>query len=212
MSGVQGGAFPNFTICQPGLMWLMSYRLATHTHLAPFRTNLIELGARFKLDRMRVHVRDPRQALISWFHFFPSVIGTLDPSQKLHYDVPDDYLEWPQARQLDWQISHFLPWFIDWIVGWLDAPEQPWSGTKILYTTFEEMVADTRGFFDRILAFYDIDRAGFIYPDKRRVHGDRNFRRGDVDEWRTTLSPEQMERASSAIPERLFDRFGWPRR
>ena len=211
VSGVQGGAFPNFTVCQPGLIWLTSYRLATHTHLAPSRTNLIELSVRFKLDRMIVHVRDPRQALISWFHFLPSVIRVLDPSQQLHYDVPEDYLSWPEPRQLDWQIEHFLPWFVDWIIGWLDAHRQPWFETRILYTSFEDMVSNTRGFFDRILEFYDIDRACFTYPETPHVHGDRNFRRGLIDEWRTALSPEQIERASAAIPDRLYDRFGWPR-
>jgi hypothetical protein len=212
VSGVQGGAFPNFTVCQSGLIVLTEYRLATHTHLAPSRTNLIELSPRFKLDRMHVHVRDPRQALISWFYFMPAVLRSLEPSQGMHYDVPEDYLGWPQPRQLDWQIERFLPWLVDWIAGWLDAPRQPWFKTRILYTSFEEMVADTRAFFDRILAFYEIDPACFTYPETPRVHGDRNFRRGQVDEWRSVLSPEQIERASSAIPARLLDRFGWPQR
>jgi len=212
ISGIQGGAFPNFTISQSGMIFLLSYRLATHTHLAPSRTNLIELGARFRLDRMVVHVRDPRQALVSWYYFMSAVLRDLEPSQGLHYEVPADYLAWPQHRQLDWQIERMLPWFVDWIAGWLDASAYPHFTTRILFTTFEDMVADTKNFFDRILEFYEIDRAGFTYPEPPRVHGDRNFRRGEVDEWRRLLAPDQVERVSAAIPAPMFDRFGWPRR
>jgi hypothetical protein len=211
ISGVQAGAFPNLTVCGSGMIPFMAYRLATHTHVAPSRTNLIEIGPRFNLDRMLVHVRDPRQALVSWFYFMSAVIRDLDPSQALHYDVPEDYLSWPSERQLDWQIDHMLPGFVGWITGWLDAPREPWFKTRVLYTTFEDMVADTPRLVDRILDFYEIDRTGFVYPEKPRVHGDRNFRRGEVDEWRTVMSPAQIERATSAIPQRLFNRFGWPR-
>jgi Sulfotransferase domain len=209
--GIQGGAFPNLTVCTENLLTAIKLRACTHTHFSPSRTNLLEVGPRAKLDRLLVHVRDPRQAMVSFFHFMPAVIGELDPVQRMHYEVPDDYAARSVEAQLDWQIDNWLPGLVGWIKGWLDASSVSWFQTRILYTSFERMVADTKAFFDEILDFYGIDRELFTYPDKPSVLGDRNFRLGQVDEWRALLTPRQVERATGLIPVEVSERFGWPR-
>ena len=50
----------------------------------------------------------------------------------------------------------------------------------------------------------------FVYPSKPVHVGDRNFRLGEVDEWRRILTPDQQKRASRLIPDSLYARFGWP--
>jgi hypothetical protein len=159
---------------------------------------------------MQVHVRDPRQVMISWFHFFPHVARELDPVQALHHGVPDDYFERSAERQLDWLIDNWLRWTIDWIEGWVQAEREPWFKTKLLFTTFEDMIADPKAFFDRILDFYGVERDLFVHPSKPEHQGDRNFRLGEVDEWRRVLTPDQQKRASGLIPLSLYRRFGWP--
>jgi sulfotransferase family protein len=210
--GLMGGAFPHFSVCTENLLTAIKLRVSTHTHISPSRTNLLEMGVRVKLDRLLVHVRDPRQAMASFFYFMPDVVQRNDPVQLLHYDVPEDYWTRSAEHQLDWQIDHWLPGLVGWIKGWVDAANEPWFKTRILYTTFERMAADSKAFFDEILAFYDIDPNLFDYPDRPTAHGDRNFRRGEIDEWRGLLTPGQIDRASSLIPDELYERFGWPRR
>jgi hypothetical protein len=100
---------------------------------------------------------------------------------------------------------------VQWIAGWVDASAQPWFETNIPFNRFEDMVADTRACLDRVLRFYDVDPADFVYPDPPYGPGDRNFRRGEIDEWRRVLTGDQIERASAMIPAALYDRFGWPR-
>jgi hypothetical protein len=161
-------------------MFYLALRLrsAVRAHWAPSRMNLLEIGVRFKVNRMQVHVRDPRQVMISWFHFLPHVARDLDPVQVLHHGMPDDYFERSTERQLDWLIDNWLRWTIDWIEGWVQAEREPWFKTKLLFTTFEDMIADPKAFFDRILDFYDVERDLFVHPSKPAHQGDRNFRLG----------------------------------
>jgi Sulfotransferase domain len=208
---ISAGAFPRIGACYESLAFLKRVNATAHTHLAPSRANLIELGPRLKLEHLHVHVRDPRQAMVSWFHFMPGVVQQEDVAQGLHYNVPSDYFEWSTERQIDWQIDNWLRWEIEWIDGWLRASDEPWFKTKIFYTTFEDMVREPEPFFARILEFYGIDPGLFEAPQKPRSRGDRNFRKGALDEWRALLTPAQIERASAMIPERLFDQFGWPK-
>ncbi len=209
--GAVGGIFPNHTVCQAGMSRVIRLGLAAHTHLAPSRTNLIELSVRLRLERMLVQVRDPRQALASWFHFMPSVVTELDRTHALHYQLPDEYWCWSTEQQLDWQIEHWLAWVIDWINGWVEATKEPWFTTKLHFARHEDLAADPRRFFDDILTFYGIERDLFDYPSRPSFIGDRNFRLGATDEWRQLLTPRQVEKASAMIPRALYEQFDWPR-
>ena len=208
IGGVMAGAFPNFVLCQEGFQQMMNWRATSHTHLSPLEVNLREIGQRYRLERMLVHVRDPRQALLSWHDFLPGVIRALDPTQAAHYRLPADYLDWTSDRQLEWLVDNWLPVITDWIVGWTKAPELEYFKTKILYTTFEEMVKDQSAFFRRILDFYYIDYDLFVEPKRER--GVANYREGHTDSWRYVLSPSQKRRAAEIVPIWLLKKFGWP--
>jgi hypothetical protein len=36
-----------------------------------------------------------------------------------------------------------------------------------------------------------------------------NFRKGEREEWRTALTPDQQQRATMMLPETMLRRFGW---
>lgn len=210
--GVMCGWFPHFHVSTEELIWSIKLRATAHTHLSPSRTNLIEIAAHAKLRKMMVHVRDPRQAMISLYHRFSKAeILQHNPLLALHSDIPEGYYDWSTERQIDWQIDHWLPELIAWIKGWADAPREAWFTTTILYTSFERMVSEPEAFFQEILGFYQIDSSLFDAPGRPTTEGDRNFRRGEVDEWRRILTPQQARRASDLIPDEIFDRFGWRR-
>lgn len=209
--GVPSGIFPDVAVNRLALELLRRLGGCAHTHISANRANLIEIGAHQRLEKLIVHVRDPRQSMVSMFHYMPDVVTKLEPSQALHYGLPDAFLQQSIEQQLDWYIDNWLPWSIRWIEGWLGAVTEPWFCTRILYTRFEDMVQYPELFFAQLLDFYEIDRTGFNLPTTPTRRGDRNFRLGQIEEWRDVLNPAQRERASALIPQTLLDRFGWSR-
>ena len=152
-----GGLFPNEWFSRQAIPRLVELRPVHVCHVTASRFNLTEISER--LDRMVVHVRDPRQAIISWCHFLPKVVTNLDPIQALHFDLPSDFSDWPFDRQLDWMIDNHMPHWVGWVAGWHAAASDPRFKTRILFTRHEDLVADQTAFFERLLAFYDIGPA-----------------------------------------------------
>jgi tetratricopeptide (TPR) repeat protein len=202
-----GGLFPNATIAQSAIDTLNERGAVYVTHCAPSAYNITEVNHR--LERLVVHTRDPRQALLSWVHFVPAVIRDADPVQRYHYSLPDDYESLTLEQQIDWQIEHRLPDIIAFMQGWWTASQQPHMKTKFLFTRQEDLSEDPRGFFCRLLHFYGIPEADFKFPDAPR-QGERNFRAGRTDEWKRVFTSQQIERSTSMIPKDLGKQFGWP--
>lgn len=202
-----GGLFPYANIPHEAINRLKQQGAIFVMHCAPNRWNIVEIKER--LDRVVIHLRDPRQALISWTYYVVDLITKLDPVQGKHFGIPDDYLNWDFPKQLDWQIENYYPYQIEWIQGWVNAAEEVSQKTKILFTTQEELATDQNAFFNRILDFYEIPRAAFTYPSIPRQQ-DMNFRAGQVSEWKEKMSRPQIESVTRAIPTPLFERFGWP--
>jgi len=150
---------------------------------------------------MIVHVRDPRQALVSMVHH-----SDLYPDQlpELRQRVASAQTITERARNafMDYEYS------IRWISDWLDAQQE----IEILFSTHEQFVADRDAFIERYLEFYRIDRKYFSYENAVGQHQgtDYHFRSGQTDEWRAVLDPDFAEQISAALPSRLKVAFGWP--
>lgn len=201
-----GGYFPNMSLPQNVPSLINDSGTIYHTHANPSPGNLIEVSER--LERMVLHLRDPRGALLSWAHFIGRVVRDVDPVQRLHYGMPEGIEGWKFGKQIDWYIDNVLPTFVSWSSGWLEAIDTKDMGDKALITTYEELVADQDAFFDRLLSFYDIDRTLFEYPAKPKK-GTLNFRKGDPQEWNKVFTVAQRKRASKAVSDDLKARFGW---
>ena len=175
-----------------------------HISATPFN---LEVLAESGLDRMICHLRDPRQATLSWVHFVRD-----DVSMRLMAPiwrkivpplaVPKDDL----AKQIDWSIDHYLPHLIAFIRGWVEADEDPGQSIKVLFLSFEEFRAEPAAYFEQVLAFYDIDRRRFAAETEAEVV---HLRKGLLDEWRQVFSAAQQKRAWDLIPPDLAERFGW---
>ena len=91
-----------------------------------------------------LHVRDPRQAVLSWTHHLDSI--SKDKGSALWLDVvvpslPKDYFDFPFERKLDWQIQHHLPHLMNWCEQWKSVIEKR-TDDLFLLTTFEELAGD----------------------------------------------------------------------
>jgi hypothetical protein len=208
---ISGSYFPDDFIV-PHLMEVVAAGDAiTQEHLPAHRINLVMIQR--YLDRMVLHVRDPRQATLSWAHFCGKVKreGRERELKTLTPPLPDGYFDWPFDMQLDWQIDNHLPICIQWIEEWLDADDSPDFSTKILFTRFEDFKADNDAYYWKVIDFLGIDRKRFVLPERAQSknEGEVNFRKGEIDEWRTAFTEEQAERATAMMSKRQMVRFAW---
>ncbi len=181
--------------------------VSAHLYAEPYNLLTISLIA----DRLIVNVRDPRQVTLSQVHhnnlyrYNRSPVHIFNCSQ-----LPKNYFCMSLTEQISWQIDNWaLPGAIKWIESWLDAEENPSFYPKILFTSQEDLVENSQELFNTILDFYEIDRSRFTMPPPPKFKPGTHYRTGNVDEWRDVFTPEQAEKASSMIPNRLLDRFGW---
>lgn len=170
-------------------------------HLTAHPYNVYLLNRTF--PRWVVHIREPRQALLSWHHYMIKARKHILP-----FNVPNHYYNLPFKEQLDWQIENFLPFLTQWIADWIELTDHPNFKYKILLTTFEEFVQNSSKFFHKILNFYKINPAEFTPPAPPQW-GVNLYRSGKIDEWKTVFSNEQKQKASQIIPHHLKTRFNW---
>ncbi|MEZ2252645.1 tetratricopeptide repeat protein, partial [Microcoleus sp.] len=218
---IEGGR-PDYYIrfrCSELFTQSLSGIITYHTNASEWNLRTISLI----LDRLVVNVRDPRQGLISTVHHhnrvYEQVIVKRQESMPLPVEMemlaeystfPENYFSLSLTEQIDWQIENgYLPMAIKWIEEWVDAEKNPLFYPKILFTRQEDLATNPQKFFEEILRFYEIENSRFTFPEPPKFRSDSFYRKGSIDEWREVLTPQQAEKASSMIPKRLLDRFGW---
>ena len=162
------------------------------------------------LEKLVVQVRDPRQSVLSWMmaqekqnpSFFDS-----SESFFLHDFIPD-YFDISLSARIDLHLKFRMKFTVDWIDGWLDASEDENFAPAILFNRQEDLKGASRLVFEKILDFYEIDHALFDFPEPPKP-GRHSFRKGDSNEWRSVVTDEQKEFATSMIPDRIFEKFDW---
>ncbi len=172
------------------------------THLIPSTEKVAQIK-RAGINKMIVHVRDPRQALVSIVHHLDRY-----PDQ-----MPGTRRRVAQGRTVSERAQHAMKSYQDsirWISGWADAEDE----IEILFSTHEQFVQDRDAFIDRYLDFYGADRKYFSHKDAIGQHAgiDYHFRSGSTDEWQHVLEPAFADQISAMLPERLKAKFGWPDR
>lgn len=204
------GHFPDSLIAPESTREVARGGIITVSHFPASWRNLLTLQ-RCGIDRIIVHVRDPRQAMLSWVHHVIERQNRQHP-ELVARDIlpPDSYFSLPLTDVITWHIENFLPMQIRWIEGWLDASEDPACNLKVQFTKYEDLNLNPDSFFDSILQFYDIDKSLFAIPNYGRPHlGDLHFREGRIDEWRDVFTSEQSEKVTNMISARLYSKFGW---
>lgn len=180
-----------------------------HLDASKFNTELLKKHT----DRIVIHFRDPRSVMISWTHHMN------DLNNKKQYNLlkyvtptpPRGYYLWDFEKQLDWQINNFLPYIVQWMNEWLEfkaREEANNSKFKVLITTYEDFLNDELEFYYKILDFYNIPRSDFRFNPPPK-NGSTHFRNGTVDEWKSILTMQQLQRIDKIIPDKLLERFNW---
>jgi hypothetical protein len=178
-----------------------------------------DLNLRFIANRdprIVVHLRDPRQATLSWTHHLDNFYEQRDsvPGCKLGLEavtppLPSDYFDRPFEQRLDYQIRTHFPQLIEWMQGWASAARTRTYGLRILFTTFEGFKRQPEKVISDILAHYSINSRAFNWSRRPEATSETHFRKGEVDEWREVFTKEQAEYAASLLPAELAKDFGW---
>lgn len=159
------------------------------------------------VDRIIVHLRDPRQAMLSTLHHFTK---EYDMAAAIFTPwLPRGFPDLSFDERAAFLIENYFPEQMAWIEGWVEAADSH-SSLKILFSHYEESVSNPLEFLRRTVNFYgisqDILASAVDIPPSKDLH----FRRGLKEEWREAFSPSHLERMRALIPTALIARFGWP--
>ena len=201
-----GEVWPNRAVDPSALVACVEDHGLSRQHVFPYQDNLPLLERHY--PKIILHVRDPRQALLSYVHYCeePDIKGELLEKAVLG----EDYYAMPLSKKIDWQIEHYFDSLIRWIEEWVDVADNGKASSQFLFTTFEALKDCPQKTFDRILDFYGIDRVRFIPPpssDQLEVPK----RKAQKDEWRSQFTEEQCKRVDEKLSDFFLAEFGWTR-
>jgi tetratricopeptide (TPR) repeat protein len=184
------------------LPWLRDYLKGGAcyvTHLRPSQRN-IELLSAGGAQSVIVHVRDPRQWLVSAAERGRLYANLSIPSYRQE-------TRGGLAQTIEFMMGSLLPEIIEWIKLWIVARQR----LTVHFTTFEDFVRDRDGFIDRILSLYAGDTRFFDRANASREQPGVDYHRrlGSTDEWRTVLTREQIDRINGLIPNEFWNMFEW---
>lgn len=206
-SHVSIGLFPDCQLVPCRVRDLKAGGVIAKEHVGPDEHNLAIL-ADAGIDRILVHLRDPRQAVLSWAHFVRD-----DVSRRMLAPIwrkivpPAALLDRDLHQVIDWCLDHYLPLLVGFIEGWHLLERDGHAGLCVRCLTFETFVADRDDYLAKVLDFYGLapnDMA--LVQQAATIH----WRRGETDEWRSVFTAAQRRRAGDALPACLSEHYGWP--
>lgn len=205
-SHVSMGIFPDCYIVPYRMETFAEGGVIAKEHIPAAPHNLAQLR-RFGVDRVVMHVRDPRQATLSWAHFVRD-----DVSMRLMGPIwrkivpPASVLRQDLNAAIDWSIDVYLPQLIDFLEAWWDIGESRDHGIEVRFLSFEYFRRDPDAYIRQVLETFGVPADSF---DWQASAEDVHYRKGELDEWRGVFTRQQARRAWDAIPRRLADCFSW---
>ncbi len=178
----------------------------TQEHLDASPTNIHFLG-KF-LPKFVLHIRDPRQSMISWAHH----VKRYRNEGKTHqlegaWSVvpPEDMADKSVSYLLDWYIDNYLTASVTWINGWLEAIGQH-QELDILLSKYEDFHQDNQQHIENILKWYGVDMSNVELPQLER-NMRFHYRSGSTNEWQQLLDERQIERAGVLLSGTIREHY-----
>lgn len=203
LTSLAHGVFPTYTMSLDALHRFKWGNIVRQEHIDASPINLETLNR--YVDRIVLHIRDPRQAMISWAHHLNRTLEHFPDvgSQTIH-PLPADFARWNSDKQIDWHIENHMESLVAWLRQWLECTPP----FKILWTNYEDLVHDERALFERICAFFEVppDRFQLRTPSKTITY---HYRSADPNEWKSVLTDAQKKRCAEIVGRDILDRFKW---
>lgn len=197
------GCFPSDTLNFDILRNSKNINFVSQEHIACTPNNL-QLIKEFKI-KLVLHVRDPRDALISWIYHCLRLVQNKQADELWRSCPLMSEKDWerPIGEIIDWHIQNYLPVQMEWLSEWNKMLDP--SMNSIMASHYLDFSENIEIYFDRIAKFIGLPRIrSLVLPKKENgVH----FRRGISDEWQTAFSETQKRDSShvlSKYPELLW--------
>lgn len=197
--------FPSDTIRYHALKEFANGNYVSQDHFEASKINLTHIS--HYGGRVLCHVRDPRQAMLSWIHHIEQYKENAETYLFIYPPLPESYYGYSLERKIDWAIDNWLPLLVRWTEDWVAVADGD-GPVKVKMTHYEEMIRDEKAFITDVLDFFSVPRERFI-PTKIELGEDVHFRKGDADEWKTVFTSAQRTKATALIPNDLMVRMGW---
>ncbi|MDX1711917.1 MAG: tetratricopeptide repeat protein [Rhodovibrionaceae bacterium] len=200
------GLFPECCLIPFRLARVAEGGIIAKEHI-PASAHNLKLLEEHGLTRMVVHLRDPRQAMLSWVHFVRDDVSMRLMAPIWRRTVPPAHIvKGPLDETVDWCIEHYLPILVDFIDGWRRVAADPQSPFQARFLTFEKFRTEPEAYFDEALDILGAPKAGFrAEAQAETVH----LRKGALDEWREVLDKQRQAAAWKQIPADMAEQFGW---
>lgn len=152
-------------------------------------------------NRFILHLRDPRQAFLSYFYFFERLQHKtlLQKENALTFHcLPEDYFSFSRSKKQSLLFDDFYLSAIQFIKQWVDILNKNKLKVPFIVTTHESMSLST-DFSDRIRRFLGCT---YTLPfDAQPIKGKNNFRLGQTNRWKNQLSPELIEKMNACFDD-----------
>lgn len=188
------------------------------THLEPTQDNL-DCITRNGVTKIVVTYRDFRDVALSRCHRLMKFPKPKDAADFV------DYQKLGFEKALEHSIVVVADFYPEWIRGWKKLAEK--EPDRFCFVTFEEMKADTKKAYKKVLDFYEITLPEELIDaniEASRGKGNMtenmissevlpwaissNFRSGKIGGWRKEFSPAQIELAKEKLGQSLIE-FGY---
>ncbi|MBF0622417.1 MAG: tetratricopeptide repeat protein [Magnetococcales bacterium] len=200
---IDDGMFPDILLTEDAFRVTTSQRGIVHNHANASAANIAVIAA-VGIKKILVHVRDPRQALLSYHHHCCGGRGLFRCFAK-----DQNFYKMEESERLQWMVNHYFQPQIDWIQSWMDYQQQTDKPVEINLTSFDTMLSMGQKPFIRSLCdALDHHPEQIIIPKRdNKVR----FRKGDPKEWRSVFTEQQQEWMFEHMPEAMCFQFGWQR-
>ncbi len=179
---------------------------ATARNLQAFRNAVV--------GKIAVLVRDPRDAIISWWHHMEREDVRADglALSALIKDglAPSDYYDLALTPKLDTLIASLMPHFQSWLREWLQAKPE---GIEVRFFRYEDFARNQAEGVRSILQFFGYNDEPALPPERlgrgAGIDQTTHFREGLVGSFFRETNQEQYDAASKLIDAHLYQQFNW---
>jgi hypothetical protein len=173
--------------------------------LSPSAFNLSLLKdtvSRFPNTKIIVHLRDPRQAFVSWLKFYPILEGALKQA------IEDKLIAMNISSLEEAFFTLFYEKMIDFIEGWYDVFQKTELSKNMIITTHEQLVHEPETLTQKLSSFVDVSPDVFSLSGKPET-GKMNFRKGKTNEWKSFFSEEMLLKLNKKVNYTIFEKLNW---
>ena len=193
------------SLSQPILNEFLRNGRFTKSHLSPSAFNLSLLKdtvSRFPNTKIIVHLRDPRQAFVSWLKFYPILEGALKQA------IEDKLIAMNISSLEEAFLTLFYEKMIDFIEGWYDVFQKTELSKNMIITTHEQLVHEPETLTQKLSSFVDVSPDVFSLSGKPET-GKMNFRKGKTNEWKSFFSEEMLLKLNKKVNYTIFEKLNW---